>query len=338
LEILTASRLRDFRACNRRHYYKYVRKLTAVRESETARFGTLFHFGLESWWMGYRDPQETRLATMLESLRGKAKQMTIDAVDLIKTEELLFGYDKVWSADDSLEIEAVEVEFEIPLVNPETGASSRTFRLRGKIDGVARRKRDDRKVLIEHKSTTLNITEGSEYWRRTPSGRPGLDVLRRCVFGWTRRGWLSLRRCQETWAKNYSKPPHSKIASLRSRPKPNRPRLYSSQRAEDETLDDFRARVREGIAESFAETYQRGFVVRDADEMEENRFDVWQTAQMLQNAIRTDRHPRNPDACVQYGRTCEYFDICTGVADPTDTTLFRQRDVVHPELSRPVAE
>jgi hypothetical protein len=337
LEILTASRLRDFRACNRRHYYKYVRKLTAVRESETARFGTLFHFGLESWWMGYRDPQETRLATMLESLRGKAKQMTIDAVDLIKTEELLFGYDKVWSADDSLEIEAVEVEFEIPLVNPETGASSRTFRLRGKIDGVARRKRDDRKVLIEHKSTTLNITEGSEYWRRLRldgqvsmyyegASSVGHDVAG-CLYDVAKRPGQKLLQATPLEDRKFTKPTKTEPS-----------RLYSSQRAEDETLDDFRARVREGIAESFAETYQRGFVVRDADEMEENRFDVWQTAQMLQNAIRTDRHPRNPDACVQYGRTCEYFDICTGVADPTDTTLFRQRDVVHPELSRPVAE
>ena len=52
----------------------------------------------------------------------------------------------------------------MPLVNPDTGAASRTFQLAGRRDGLVRW--DDRLMVLERKSTGEDIEPDSEYWQR----------------------------------------------------------------------------------------------------------------------------------------------------------------------------
>jgi hypothetical protein len=51
---------------------------------------------------------------------------------------MIRGYHARWSGD-ALEVVAIEREFVAPLVNPTTGAASRTFCLAGKLDAIVRR-------------------------------------------------------------------------------------------------------------------------------------------------------------------------------------------------------
>ena len=60
---------------------------------------------------------------------------------------------------------------------------------------------------------------------------------------------------------------------------------------------------------------------------------MWQSAVQMRDGIAANRHPRNPDACVRYGRTCEFFDVCTGGASLDDTTRFVRVENVHVELT-----
>lgn len=77
---------------------------------------------------------------------------------------LLSGY--FWRWDTSpLEVVATEQAFELPLVNPATGAASRLFRLAGKIDGVVRLE-DGRLAVMEHKTCSEDLSLDSDYWRR----------------------------------------------------------------------------------------------------------------------------------------------------------------------------
>jgi hypothetical protein len=46
-----------------------------------------------------------------------------------------------------------------------------------------------------------------------------------------------------------------------------------------------------------------------------------------------NRHPRNPDACMRYGRVCEFFAVCSGEAQLTDPTRYERVDNPHPELT-----
>jgi hypothetical protein len=53
----------------------------------------------------------------------------------------------------------------------------------------------------------------------------------------------------------------------------------------------------------------------------------------MREAELAQRHPRNPDACVRYGRTCEFFGVCTGESSLQDDQQYRRSARVHTELS-----
>ena len=61
----------------------------------------------------------------------------LDSVDVFrqaKEAAMVMGYAAYWGEPKG--IQSVEEEFEIELVNPETGAASRTFKLAGKLDAT----------------------------------------------------------------------------------------------------------------------------------------------------------------------------------------------------------
>lgn len=79
--------------------------------------------------------------------------------------------------------------------------------------------------------------------------------------------------------------------------------------------------------------YQRAEVVRLDAELEEAAFDIWQLGAQIREARVANRYPRNPDACVRYGRICPFFDVCTGAASLDDASRFQRLANVHPELA-----
>ena len=79
--------------------------------------------------------------------------------------------------------------------------------------------------------------------------------------------------------------------------------------------------------------FARGDVVRLEAEMAEHMRDVWQLAEELRAAELVGSYPRNPDACMKYGRPCTFYDVCTGAASLNDATRFKRLETAHPELA-----
>lgn len=129
LPILSVSAMKTYRSCQRRYLFAYEMRKRAVSDAIALRFGTVFHIGLEVWWT------TVDLAKAIDAMRVAYAKQEIDAVDAIKAEELLLGYHTRWK-DEPLTVRAVEAEFVAPLVNPKTGAPSKTWELGGKIDAV----------------------------------------------------------------------------------------------------------------------------------------------------------------------------------------------------------
>ena len=77
---------------------------------------------------------------------------------------LVNGYIWRWS-NAPLAIVASEQSFELPLRNPETGASSRRFLLAGKTDGICRLE-DTRLAVLEHKLQSDSLDSDSDFRRR----------------------------------------------------------------------------------------------------------------------------------------------------------------------------
>ncbi len=112
-----------------------------------------------------------------------------------------------------------------------------------------------------------------------------------------------------------------------------RPLKVNQKRKIDETPIEYATRVVDDIAADPAAYFARGEVVRLEAEILDHQYDLWQLAAQIRESTNAGRFPKNPDACVQYGRTCPYFSVCTGEASLDDPSLFSQSADVHPELS-----
>lgn len=333
-QLLTTSKMRSFRRCLREFYFYYIRLIRPVETADALAFGTLWHKGLETWWradaaMG--DSRE-RLELALSALRscGSAK----NEFELVKAEELLRGYHFRWASDDIRTL-AVEQEFRVPLINPATGRASKTFELGGKLDVNCEQPagNPDRQpgiYIVEHKSSGDDIGLGSVYWRQLR-----LDTQVSVYFEGSRsKGYDAIGCLYDVVRKPQIRP--CKATPEESRKFKKDGTLYANQRAEDETPEEFRLRLRQDIAERPDDYYQRSTVVRLDSEMLDAQYDTWQTARMIAEAERLNRYPRNSDACRRYNRMCPYFDICSGMSHEGDVTRYRVAEREHEELSEGV--
>jgi hypothetical protein len=328
LEILTNSRLSTFRRCNLEHHLAYeegVRPLGG--DPEALRFGTLFHLGLASWWLAYQHPGE-QLDAALEAMRPNA----LDEYDLARAETLMRGYDARWAEAEDVEILAVEQQFSTSLVNPMTGAQSRTYVLMGKLDALVLNRGDQRVYIVEHKTSSDDIGPGSQYWEKLR-----IDAQISTYFAGARSLGYEPAGCL------YDVVGKSRHAPFKATPDENRKYtkaglLYANQRAEDETAPEYGLRLAEHIVADPDKYYRRGFVVRLPDEEREAAFDAWQTARLMREARAAKIYPRNVNACERFGRLCGYFPVCTHAASLDDITRYERVANVHPELTLPAAE
>lgn len=319
-QILTSSRLKAFRTCARLHQHRYIECRVPLTESLPARFGTMFHTALEHWWLAYQLSPDDRLGVARHSLLHCFA--TVDEEEAVIADELLLGYHLRW-LDEPLVTQLAEHQFEMPLVNPNTGRSSRTYTLSGKIDAKVLDTRDARTYLVEHKTTTSDISDGAGYWQRLRmDGQISVyydafpDVAG-CIYDVIRRPGLRRLKATPEASRQYTR----------------KGTLYAAQRAEDETLDEFRLRIRDAISAEPDSYYKRGVVVRLDSEIREHQLDTWHQANLMREMANEELAPRNTDACIQFARKCDYFDVCTGVASIEDPRLFQIRDA-HPELNQ----
>ena len=303
LPLLTASRLRDARSCQRLHKFKYVDGYRPAEEAETLYFGKLVHVGLEEWWACPNPDQ--RLDAALAAMQAAGPS---DEFDAARARAMLVGYDSRWH-DQELKVVGVEVEFKTELRNPETGAASRTWALAGKIDAIAELP-DGRVVLVEHKTSSEDLSPGGSYWARLK-----LDGQISMYYEGARSLGLDVQGC---------------IYDVLGKPA-QRPLKVNQKRKVDETPDEFYARVAEAIAVAPAEYYRRGEVVRLEDEMREAMADVWQIGRMLHENEARGFFPRYVESCFKYGRACPFLPVCVGEAS-LDSYHYRKAGDVHPEL------
>ncbi len=237
---------------------------------------------------------------------------TLDLLDRVKAETLLTAYHLRWR-DVALEVLAVDLEFVAPIVNPDTGKESRTYALGGKIGAIVRLP-DGAVYVVEHRTTSQNIEEDAEYWRRLKLDAQVADY----AVGARALGYDVVGCYYDVVAKPRLSPLAATPMEKRQYTKKDG-RLYAGQRETDETLAEFGARLEANIAENAARYFGRAVVAR---EEREAALDAWNTAREIREADLALRHPRNPGACNTWGRLCEFFVVCTGEADMNDPARF----------------
>jgi len=308
--LLTATRLGAMRRCPRQHYYRYELGLSRIRQADALRFGAAFHVGLEAYNSGPLFHSEEGIANILDEVTGQY-DVCPDWADPVGWEVekhtlrgLLTGHFWRYGSDD-LEYVAAEQTFDMPLINPATSASSRTFRLAGKIDGIVRLA-DGRLAVLEYKTAGEDISPNGDYWQRLRcDGQISMYVLAARAIGYdvatvlydvTRKPTIRLRR--------------------------------------DESPEQYGQRLVADIGDRPDYYFQRREVPRLKDELAQFRAELWHQAKQLMAAQRHGRWFRNVGR--QTCTYCQFAGLCLSAVRVTPDSLPAGYEIlpdVHPELS-----
>ena len=163
-ELITHSRQDCFKTCRRKHYYAYELGLRRTDEAKALRMGSAFHAGIEQLGRGLG----------LDAACESARAYYVACPEFIEPFEwdmeretilrLVCAYDWRWSVH-KLEYVHTELQFRLPLINPETGKPTPNFDLGGKIDGIVKLE-DGRLAIKETKTMSEDIGPDSVVWRR----------------------------------------------------------------------------------------------------------------------------------------------------------------------------
>lgn len=337
LTVLTHSAMSSYKSCPRRFAYAYIDGIRKDRTSAPLRFGGNFHNGLD--WLA----QGVSLDDVCHRIRAayaEAPEWALaedGGLDEWLTEcetvvRLLLGYAWRWSEDKS-EIIATEQVFDVPIVNPETGRASRTFRLQGKIDKIVRLE-CGRIAVREHKTTGDDISPLSDYWKRL---RVDQQISTYMLAA------LSLGHQVETVEYDVIRKPGiepKKLVKADVKLWEETGKYFGEEFAgplpERESPEMYGARLAADIVNRPDFYFARMEIPRLAADIEEFRVELWQIAEQVRESRAASRWFRNTDACLRPYR-CEFFEPCMAGAYPLTETPqgFVRLENVHPELEIP---
>lgn len=331
IEIITKSRIADFATCQRLHDIRYNQQIRSLQPRELADWGTVFHAGLDAWWGAHTEGGEQLLALQnAQAAMAKTRVgLAVDDFAMAKAEVLMIAYDARWAPTmGEWEVIGVEVEFIATI------PGRRRLRVAGKLDKLLRKRATGRLWFGEHKTTGVDLSEGSTYWQRLKMD-PQVSIYHRGVAS---LGHIDLDGClYDVVDRPKVKPLKATPAEKRKYTKPTKKepvsRLYANQRETDETVDEYRERLAGQIMATPEAFFARAEVVRLEEELQASDRDIEEVALQIRQGSLTGVAPRNPGACFQYNRPCEFLDACSGAAALDDPTKFKRLETAHPELS-----
>jgi hypothetical protein len=251
---------------------------------------------------------------------------------------------------DRYETEAVELEVSNDLVNPETGAKSRTFFHSSKLDGLAFDRLQREKVIVEHKSTSESLDVWSPYWRKLTidsqvskyllsmrqSGETEIrsvlyDVVCKPATKPKRVVSKDVRAAAETGGYFGFPIPAGELRELRSAYEAGRGVKGGFSGKFSESMILYGLRLRRLVSDDRESFFSRKEIVRTDEELDEYAREIWQLGNELRLSRLSGVAPRNTSACSQYGRLCEFFPICTGEKSASDDS-YEVMDFVHSEI------
>jgi hypothetical protein len=230
---------------------------------------------------------------------------------------LFSGYVAKWR---QIIADATEKEFSLPLINPQSGAASRTWELAGKIDAIVAGD------VLEHKTTSDDIEDPAcNFWAKL-----ALDSQISGYFiAAEKLGYKPKKVIYDVIRKPKIKPLKATPEDVRKYTKEGK--LYANQRATDETPKEYGARLAEDIAANPDKYYQRREIARLESDLTEYLSDIWSVGKLIMESRSENYWPRRISQCFNYGR-CPYYEVCAKMASLEDTGMYVKSENKNPEL------
>lgn len=344
-QLLTYSRQDAFKTCRKRHWYAYEIGMRPTLDAKALRMGSAYHTGLEALAL------TGSIGAAVEAIRREYHYCPeqLDVTDWRVEEEtlvrLLCGYAWRWE-DDKLTHLAPEANFQIPLVNPATGAASKIFDFAGKIDGIVELE-DGRRAVKESKLLGESLDSNSDIWKRLrfdhqisfyiiAARQSGHDVST-ALFDATRKP--TIKRKEITCLDQEGRAIVLDRHGIRQFKRGGQPRL-TGDKAKGYVLQrrmmsvaEWGEALNEDIGSRPDYYYARVEVPRLDNELDECRAEAWDIQQTLREAQRNNRWYRtcNRNTCPY----CAYAGPCLSGFSPNEDPLpegFEYVRTIHPEL------
>lgn len=241
----SVSQIKAFKACRRAWYFKYSEKLEPVQVAESLQVGRKYHALLETLEKGEELPEEyTKECAMATAFK-----------------KYIFPYIKVVAA---------EKELELPVGD---------HILHGFVDGLS-----EDGCIVEHKTTSMDISEGGEYeynllWDEQVLAYMALTGSRKVYYTVCKKPTIRLKK--------------------------------------GETEEEFYQRMVEWYDEDTDQKISLFVVERTDAEVEQFLKDFSDICDVMEKAKTLYRNTGN---CTKFGRRCEYSSICLNY-DPAQQYL-----------------
>lgn len=344
LTVLTHSSEACFKTCARKYYLRYEKGYRTRHSSNPLRAGGAFHAGIEPFKRGKGLLASLDAVNCFYADTGCPPWLTPEEFEVERHTALAMvgAYCAHYTNDAIVEYVAVELPFEVPIINPRTGRPSVAARSAGKIDAIVKLP-DGRLAVQEEKTVGHSIEPDADYWKRLLmdgqisryflAARDIGHPVETVVYYATRKPAISPKKIEKAYRA---------LATSEGR--------YFGVKLTDtcperETPEMFGARLKQDMLDRPAFYFARMEIPRIEADLTDYRYEQWTTQRAMRHAqldarfVGAAAFPRNTGACLMYGR-CEYLDCCRGLAGNPDETIPDGFVVVadrHPELSIPEA-
>lgn len=283
LELWTYSSMSTRMNCPRKGHYRYDLRLAPVVQHKARPIGSAFHRGIET------GSTAEALALFDRVMPRPNDQTQADqwANDRAVVEGMTTGALETWTRHAGGQR---EVQFRVPLVNPDTGRPSRSFMLAGKIDGIV--DVGGQWVLEEYKSASQ--------MNKMYVDRLELDT----------QVTMYAYAAQRQWG--------IEIAAVLYRVA----RKPSIKQTQKETAAQYRERLIADYASRRDFYFFEFDLQRSQESLAEFERDLWVQTQRYLADRRAGFHPRNTSMCTQYGG-CDYMPLCLGRPGAQDLYTIR---------------
>jgi hypothetical protein len=312
-----------FRNCRKAVDWRYLQQLVPLRRDRNLHFGSIIHECLEAWHQR-RDLDEVR--ALINRLCANRLQDENQHRDWHLATAMMRAYAVRYAADD-FEIVALERNFQGPIVNPATGAASRSFMLAGKVDGIVRI--GGEYFVLEHKTagqidgdyleklwTDFQITIYAHYIEQT-MGIPITGILYNVLVK------AKLQQGKGETEEEFQ----IRRAELLAKSKTGK---TTAKRKLPESDEEFQQRLAEKYADP--EIFHREMLYLSRDRFEVLRAELWELTQAFLEAKRRGIFYQNTAFCFNYQRPCPYFALCRSNGNPNVIENFYQRVSPNEEL------
>jgi hypothetical protein len=321
--ISTYSMWSMFRNCRKACEWRYLKELVPLEKDHNLSFGSMIHECLELW---HRERDLVKVLDHIDRAYPNRAQDDNELGDWHLATAMMKGYAARYQ-EEEFEVVGLEQPFEDKIINPATGASSRSFTLAGKVDGIVRRGSEH--FLLEHKTASQ---VDADYLERLWTD---FQIV---LYTWYVEQALGIKiagviynilvktRLQQGKGESEAEF-EARRAELIAKSKTGK---SSAKRKLPESDGEFQAR----LAEKYSDPgmFHREMLYVSRDQFDTLRAELWELSQAFLDARRRGVFYQNTAFCFHYRRQCAYYPLCRSNGSPNVIENFYQQAPPHEEL------